>query len=136
MTSAGQRDSDDTDSDCTYAKVTHPLVLCDKNRLNRVLLNLISNAYKFTPEGGSVSVTLSQLTEGTASAFAKYELRVKDSGIGMSAEFAGKVFEAFERERTSTVSDIQGTGLGMAITKSSIDLMGGDIQVKTVAFGG
>ena len=102
----------------------HPLVICDKNRLNRVLLNLISNAYKFTPEGGTVRVQLEEIETG-------YRLKVKDSGIGMSAEFAGKVFEAFERERTSTASGIQGTGLGMAITKSIVDLMGGTVAVDS-----
>ncbi len=114
-----------------YSQMTCPLVLCDKNRLNRVLLNLISNAYKFTPEGGNVAVSLTQLSTDAEKSFATYELRVKDSGIGMSSEFAAKVFEAFERERTSTVSGIQGTGLGMSITKSIIDLMGGDIRVVT-----
>ncbi|MBR4211168.1 MAG: response regulator, partial [Oscillibacter sp.] len=105
------------------------MVLCDMNRLNRVLLNLISNAYKFTPEGGSVSVTLAQT--GAADGVASYELRVKDSGMGMSPEFAAKVFEAYERERTTAVDHIQGTGLGMAITKSIVDLMGGTIEVET-----
>ena len=110
--------------------LTNKFVLCDMNRLNRVLLNLISNAYKFTPEGGSVTVTLTQIgaTEDTAS----YELRVKDTGMGMSPEFAAKVFEAYERERTTAVNNIQGTGLGMAITKSIIDLMNGEIDVETV----
>ncbi|MBR6713357.1 MAG: response regulator [Selenomonadaceae bacterium] len=110
--------------------VRDKFVICDKNRLNRVLLNLLSNAYKFTPEGGEISVTLKQISE-VRDVFADYELRVKDSGIGMTPEFAAKVFEAFERERTSTVSKIQGTGLGMAITKSIIDLMGGTIEVIT-----
>ena len=105
-------------------------VLCDANRLNRVLLNLLSNAYKFTPEDGKISVTLSQ-REKISDDTATYQLRVKDSGIGMSPEFAAKVFDAFERERTSTVSKIQGTGLGMAITKSIVDLMGGNIRVDT-----
>ena len=104
-------------------------VLCDMNRLNRVLLNLISNAYKFTPEGGSVSVTLTQT--GAQDGVASYELRVKDTGMGMSPEFAAKVFEAYERERTTAVDHIQGTGLGMAITKSIVDLMGGTIEVET-----
>ena len=110
--------------------VRDKFVICDKNRLNRVLLNLLSNAYKFTPEGGEISVTLKQISE-VRDVFADYELRVKDSGIGMTPEFAAKVFEAFERERTSTVSKIQGTGLGMAITKSIVDLMGGTIEVIT-----
>ena len=106
------------------------VVLCDKNRLNRVLLNLISNAYKFTPEEGQISVILEQ-KDGSDDGFGAYELHVKDNGIGMTAEFAEKVFEAFEREKTSTVSGIQGTGLGMAITKNIVDLMGGEISVNT-----
>jgi len=112
-----------------YGDISDSYVLCDRNRLNRVLLNLISNAYKFTPESGSVSVVLKELSQQEDRG--NYELRVKDSGIGMSEEFAAKVFEAFERERNSTVSGIQGTGLGMAITKSLVDLMGGTIQVIT-----
>lgn len=105
-------------------------VYCDRVLFNRVLLNLTSNAYKFTPEGGSVSVTAKELDSSQAG-IGRYELRVADSGIGMSEEFVAKVFEAFERERSSTVSGIQGTGLGMSITKSIIDLMGGTIEVKT-----
>lgn len=112
------------------SEVKDSYVLCDKNRIDRVLLNLISNAYKFTPEGGTVSVRLSQLN-GAIDGFGRYELRVKDSGIGMTEKFAEKVFEAFERERNTTVSGIQGTGLGMAITKNIIDLMGGEISVVT-----
>jgi len=112
------------------SQVNKGLVYCDKNRLNRVLLNLLSNAYKFTPEGGSVLVSLWQI-EDDDDEYGKYELRVADSGIGMTQEFAAKVFEQFERERTSNVSGIQGTGLGMAITKSIIDLMGGTIEVIT-----
>lgn len=108
--------------------VTDRSVLCDPVRLNRVLLNLLSNAYKFTPAGGSVTVRLSQL--GVAEGgWATYELRVRDTGIGMSEEFAGKVFEAFERERNTTASGIQGTGLGMAISKRIVDAMGGSIDV-------
>lgn len=111
------------------SEVRRSRVYCDKNRLNRVLLNLLSNAYKFTPRGGSVAVVLRQTDEGDGDA--GYELHVRDSGIGMSPEFAERVFEAFERERTSTVSGIQGTGLGMAITKNIVDLMGGTIEVVT-----
>ena len=107
------------------SNVRHRFVNCDKNRFNRVLLNLVGNAYKFTPEGKSVAVTLNELDDGN------FELHVKDTGIGMSAEFAKKIFHAFERERTSTVSGIQGTGLGTAITKSIVDLMGGTIDVVT-----
>ena len=107
------------------ADVTDRIVMCDAGHLNRVLLNLVSNAYKFTPEGGMVTVTLTQIgsSEGTAS----YELHIKDTGTGMSKEFAEKVFETYSREKTA--SDIQGTGLGMAITKSIVDMMGGTISV-------
>ena len=110
--------------------VTDEDVYCDRTRLNQVLLNLLSNAIKFTPAGGTVSVRLRQLP-GTRAETANYEIRVKDTGIGMSPEFAVKVFEPFERERTSTVSKIQGTGLGMAITKNIVGMMGGTIEVKT-----
>ena len=109
--------------------VEHRFVHFDKNRLNRVLLNLLSNAYKFTPEGGKISVTLTE-TESTDED-ASFALRVKDSGIGMTQEFAATIFEAFTRERNSTVSGIQGTGLGMSITKNIIDMMGGTIEIET-----
>ncbi|MBQ4482841.1 MAG: amino acid permease [Lachnospiraceae bacterium] len=105
-------------------------VYCDKILLNRVLLNLVSNAYKFTPMKGKVSVAAFEKADEEG-AHGEYEIRVSDSGIGMSKEFAAKVFEAFERERTSTVSKIQGTGLGMPITKNIIDLMDGSISVET-----
>ena len=110
--------------------VTDEDVYCDKTRLNQVLLNLLSNAIKFTPAGGTVSVRVRQLA-GKIRGCGQYEFRVKDNGIGMSPEFAQKIFEPFERERTSTVSRIQGTGLGMAITKTIVDMMGGTIEVQT-----
>ncbi len=110
--------------------VTDEDVYCDKTRLNQVLLNLLSNAIKFTPAGGTVSVRLRQLP-GTRRDREQYEIRVKDNGIGMSPEFAKKIFDPFERERSSTVSRIQGTGLGMAITKNIVDMMGGTIEIRT-----
>ena len=110
--------------------VTNENVYCDKTRLNQVLLNLLSNAVKFTPAGGTVSVRLKQLP-GTAKGSALCEIRVKDNVIGMSQEFVKKIFSPFERERTSTVSRTQGTGLGMAITKNIVDMMGGTIEVQT-----
>ena len=110
--------------------VTDEDVYCDKTRLNQILLNLLSNAIKFTPAGGTVSVRVRQLA-GKVRGCGQYEFRVKDNGIGMSTEFAQKIFEPFERERTSTVSKIQGTGLGMAITKNIVDMMGGTIEVQT-----
>lgn len=110
--------------------VTDEDVYCDKTRLNQVLLNLLSNAIKFTAPGGTVSVRVSQL-HNAPEGKGMYEIRVRDTGIGMSQEFAERIFEPFERERTSTVSKIQGTGLGMSISKNIIDMMGGTIEVYT-----
>ena len=105
-------------------------IYCDKLHINQILLNLLSNAIKFTPAGGSVSLTIKQ-KYGAPKGYGSYEIRVKDTGLGMSEEFAKHVFEPFERERTSTVSGIQGTGLGMAITKNIVDAMGGTIECIT-----
>ena len=110
--------------------ITDEDVYCDKTRLNQILMNLLSNAIKFTPAGGTVSLRVRQLAS-QVSGCGQYEFRVKDNGIGMSPEFAQKIFEPFERERTSTVSRIQGTGLGMAISKNIVDMMGGTIEVQT-----
>lgn len=110
------------------SQVRDGCVICDKTRLNRVLLNLVSNAYKFTPEGGSVQVQLVQL-DSAREGYGSYELHVKDTGIGMSEEFAHKIFDAFERERSATDSGIAGTGLGMAITRNIVDMMGGTISL-------
>ena len=110
--------------------VTDEDVCCDRTRLEQILLNLLSNAVKFTPAGGTVSVRIRQLA-GTLHGCAQYEFCVRDTGIGMSAAFAKRIFEPFERERTSTVSRIQGTGLGMAITRNIVDMMGGTIEVQT-----
>lgn len=110
--------------------VQHQMAEYDTNRLMRVILNLLSNACKFTPKGGNISLTL---TERPCEEKNKgiYTLRVKDDGIGMSKEFTASVFEAFERERTSTVSQTQGTGLGVSICKSIIDAMNGTIDIIT-----
>ncbi len=105
-------------------------IYCDKLHLNQILLNLLSNAIKFTPAGGSVSLTIRQKPTAPTG-YGSYQIRVKDTGIGMSEEFATHIFEPFERERNSTVSGIQGTGLGMAITKSIVDAMGGTITLET-----
>ncbi|MCR5294118.1 MAG: response regulator [Lachnospiraceae bacterium] len=100
-------------------------VSADKIQLIRILSNLLSNALKFTPAGGCVSLSVSEREDGF------YVFSVKDDGIGMSEEFAAKVFEAFERERTSTESKLQGSGLGMSITKNIVEKMKGRIRVHT-----
>ena len=105
-------------------------IYCDKLRLNQVLLNLLSNAIKYTGAGGTVSMRIIE-RGGAPAGSATYEFRVKDTGIGMSEEFVSHIFEPFERERNSTISGIQGTGLGMAITKNIVDMMNGSISVKS-----
>ena len=105
-------------------------IYCDKLHINQVLLNLLSNAIKFTPAGGSISLIIKQKF-GAPEGYGAYEIRVKDTGIGMHPDFVEHIFEPFERERNSTTSGIQGTGLGMAITKSIVDAMGGTIEVHT-----
>lgn len=110
--------------------VTDENILCDKLRLNQVLLNLVSNAIKYTGSGGKISVRIIQKASAS-DGMAPYEIRVKDNGMGMTPEFAERVFEAFERENTSTISGIQGTGLGMAITKRIVEMMNGTISVDT-----
>ena len=109
--------------------VTHKWVMCDKVMMDRALMNLLCNAGKFTEENGSVSMSVTELAGDDETG--RYEIRIKDTGIGMSPEFVERLFVPFERERTSTVSRIQGTGLGLAITKNIIDMMGGDIAVQT-----
>jgi len=110
--------------------VKNKWVYCDNIRINQILFNLLNNAVKFSKPGGSIWVTLSQ-NMCAIREYATYELRVKDTGIGMPPEFLSHIFEPFEREHTSTVSQTQGIGLGMAITKKIIDLMGGTIQVSS-----
>ena len=105
-------------------------VYCDKLRLNQVLLNLVGNAVKYTEEGGSISLKVTERT-GAAKGCASYDFCVRDTGIGMSREFLAHIFEPFERERTSTVSGIQGTGLGMPITKNIVNMMNGTITIDS-----
>ena len=113
----------------SFCEIEHKWVRGDKNLINRVLINLLGNAVKFTGEGGKITLAVAELNEN--SGVAEYELTVADTGIGMSREFVDKLFSPFERERTSTVSKTQGTGLGMAITKNIVELMEGKIEVIT-----
>ena len=105
-------------------------IYCDKLRLNQVLLNLLSNAIKYTTAGGIISMRVMEKPRPTTE-YASYEFHIRDTGIGMSEEFVSHIFEPFEREKNSTISGIQGTGLGMAITKNIVDMMNGSIEVKS-----
>ena len=105
-------------------------VIADPLRLEQILINVLANAVKFTPDGGQISLWIVQKDTAPAGD-ADFEFHIKDNGIGMSEEFQKHIFEQFARERTSTVSKIQGTGLGMAITTSLVDMMGGRITVKS-----
>lgn len=105
-------------------------IYCDKLRLNQVLLNLLSNAVKYTAAGGIISMRIRE-KPGAPAGYANYEFSIRDTGIGMSEEFVSHIFEPFEREKSSTISGIQGTGLGMAITKNIVDMMNGTIEVKS-----
>ena len=110
--------------------VIHENVLADKLRLNQVLINIVSNAVKYTQPGGDIIIRLLE-TPSSIKDHATYEFTVKDNGVGMSSEFVSHIFETFTREYSSTESGVQGTGLGMAITKNIVDLMGGEIVVES-----
>lgn len=108
--------------------IKYECIIVDKLRLNQILLNIMSNAVKFTPAGGEIRLSIMEKETSEADRI-DIEFRIKDNGIGMSEEFKTHIFEPFSREQTSTVSRIQGTGLGMAITKNIVELMGGTIEV-------
>ncbi len=105
-------------------------IFCDKLRLNQVLLNLLGNAVKYTGAGGAINMRITEKA-GAPEGFAHYEFTIRDNGVGMSEEFVEHIFEPFERESNTTISGIQGTGLGMAITKNIVDMMNGTIEVKS-----
>ena len=110
--------------------VRHEDIITDKLRLNQILLNIVGNAVKFTPAGGTINIRV-QEKPCPRTDYATYLFTVKDNGIGMSQEFQQHVFDSFSREQTATRSGIQGTGLGMAITKNIVDMMGGTITLKS-----
>ncbi len=108
--------------------VENKWVYCDKNRIYHILYAILDNAVKFNKQNGSVSVTVNQ-KNCNIKEYATYEIRIKDTGVGMTQEFLTHIFEPFEREHTSTISRTQGVGLGMSITKNLVDMMGGTIRV-------
>lgn len=105
-------------------------IFCDKLRLNQVLLNLLSNCIKYTGAGGMISMRITE-RPGAPAGYANYEFVIRDTGVGMSEEFVSHIFEPFEREKSTLINGIQGTGLGMAITKNIVDMMSGTISVKS-----
>ena len=105
-------------------------IIADKLRLTQVLLNILSNGIKFNKIGGIIGIRVRQL-KSAPTGYGSYQFIIRDTGIGMKPEFQEHIFESFSREETSTVSGIQGTGLGMAITKNIVDMMGGTITVKS-----
>ena len=112
-------------------RVQHENVLADPNRLNQVLMNILSNAVKYTPTGGHIRLEVEELTH--TEHYAKYRFVVQDDGIGMSEDFQKTLFDPFTREEKSGINKVQGTGLGMAITRSIVDLMGGSISVESAS---
>ena len=110
-------------------QIENPLVWCDATKLQQVLVNVLNNAVKFTPAGGTI--TFSCVQRMIAPGFAEYKFTIKDTGIGMSQDYLTKIFEAFTREKNTTKSKIAGTGLGMSIVKNYVDLLGGTIDVES-----
>lgn len=113
-----------------HRNIEHKDVFCDELRLNRIFTNIISNAVKYTKPGGEIHFYVEEL-QGKRPGYARFRFSVTDTGIGMSEDFVSHIFDSFAREQTSTVSGIEGTGLGMAITKELVDLMDGTIEVES-----
>ncbi len=124
---AGEKD---IDFKVEHEGVTHEGIRCDIKALNRILINIISNSFKFTEINGRIHMTVEELP-GDDPQMPLFRFTISDTGIGMSKSFLKKIFEPFERERSSTVSGIQGTGLGMAIVKHLVDAMGGTIVAES-----
>ena len=105
-------------------------ILGDRLRINQILINILSNAIKYTPEGGRIDMVVRQMPQNTKN-YARFHFEIRDNGIGMSQEYLETIFQPFTRESTKKTSEIQGTGLGMAITKNLVELMGGTIEVES-----
>ena len=117
--------------DIFIQKIQTEDVHCDSVRLNQILINLLSNAIKFTPEGGRINVYLEQENSPLGAQYVRCHFRVKDNGIGMTQEFQEKIFDTFTREEKAQIDKIEGTGLGMAITKAIVDTMKGSIELQS-----
>lgn len=112
------------------SEVEHHIIMADETKIREIFLNIIENAFKYTPAGGRITIKLRELP-GSGPGYAVFESTIEDTGIGMSEEFLSRVFDAFERERSSTDSKVKGTGIGMHIVKKLVDMMGGTIDVKS-----
>ena len=112
------------------SEIRNEYVVCDKIRVKEILVNLLGNAVKYTPEGGEIAMKISQLPD-KETGFGNYRICIRDNGCGMSQEFLQKIFEPFERQQNSTMSGIQGTGLGMTIVKNFVDMMNGTIDIAS-----
>ncbi len=110
--------------------VEHEDIIADKLRMNQIMINIVANAVKYTRPGGDIIIRLIE-KPCSIMGYRTYEFSVKDNGIGMSKEFLSHIFESFSRERSATVTGVQGTGLGMAITKNIVDMMGGTIVAES-----
>ena len=115
---------------CCTLDVTHSCIVCDITKVREIVLNIVSNAIKYTSEGGKIALTIKEFPEDREG-YAKYCFEVEDNGIGMSEEYLPHIFEEFSRERTTTESRVFGVGLGLPIVKALVDLMGGDITVES-----
>ena len=116
--------------DIFVSHLTYEHLLGDKMRINQIVINLLSNAVKYTPKGGTIEMRVEELPQ-VVSNYSRVRFTVSDNGLGMSEDYLRVIFDPFTREETKVTHEIQGTGLGMAITKSLVDLMGGTIQVES-----
>ena len=112
-----------------HLEIKHHHIICDKTKLREIVLNILSNAIKYTPEGGNVELLIQEISFENNKV--KYHFIIRDNGIGMKEDFLPHIFEEFAREKTSTVSKVPGVGLGLPIVKSLIDMMNGTIQVES-----
>ena len=115
-----------------FGEIEHPCVLGDELHLRQIFINILGNAVKFTPDGGTITVTASEILEEDG--IVRFSFQFEDTGIGMKPEFLGKIFTPFAQEDNGSRTNYNGTGLGMAITKQFVELMGGEIRV-TSTFG-
>ena len=126
-----QMNSKDQKFEISTENIIHEWLEGDSVRVMQIMNNLLSNSLKYTPAGGSIYVDVSELEQKTVSNYAKFRIRVTDNGIGMSREFLSRIYDSFSREERSVTNSVQGTGLGMAIVKNLVELMGGTVNVKS-----